>query len=473
MHRRPERVDVAAVMKGFKGGAAVAAGENFDVTPANIDRRTTIARLPGAAGLRVALLPKSTRGGKVVALITLRLGDEKTLFGKDVIGAATASMLSRGTERLGREALSAAFEKLQTSWQVAGGAQGVVMRIETTRDNLAPSLALAREVLRTPRFDPQEFEQMKAGWISDIEQSRSDPEAILALALERHGNPYPRGDVRYAMTFDETLAEIGALKLDDVKAFYRGFYGASNSVVSAIGDFDAPTLTAALQSDFGDWSSPTPYARVPEPALDIPPANLRLEVKDKQNAVASAKLDLPLGESDRDYQAIRLASQIFGGGGGGSGRLWDRVREKEGLSYGIGASLGGGQFERNAEWQMNAIAAPQNVDRVKTAFDEELARARRDGFTADELQKAKDAIAAASRLGRAQDLSLARALESFVERDKTPLYFAELDAMRAGITLDEVNAVFRKYVVPDRMVYGAAGDFEGLAAGVARSPAAK
>jgi zinc protease len=469
----PARVDVAAVMKDFKGGDAVAAGENFDVSPENIDKRTTIATIPGAAGVRAALLPKATRGGKVVALIALRFGDEKSLFGKDTAGAAAASMLSRGTERLTREQLSAAFEKLQTSWQVSGTAQGAVLRLETTRANLAPSLALAQEVLRTPRFDAAEFEQMKAGWISEIEQARSEPQAILTQALERHGNPYPKGDVRYPMSFDESLAEINALKLDDVKAFYRDFYGASNGVVSVIGDFDPAALTTQLQSGIGDWTSKTAFVRVPEPVIDVPPVSLRIEVKDKQNAVADGKLSFALRESDREFQALRLAVQIFGGGGGGSGRLWDRIREKEGLSYGVGAVVGGGQFDANAEWQMFAITAPQNIDRVKAAFDDETARARRDGFTADELKRAKEAIIASSRLGRAQDATLARTLESFVERGKTPKYFGELDALRAQITLDEVNAAFRKYVVPEKMVFGVAGDFANAKGPVARLPAAK
>ena len=411
----PARVDVAAVMKDFKGGEAVAAGENFDVSPDNIDKRTTIARLPGAAGLRVALLPKSTRGAKVVALIALRLGDEKSLFGREIAGDATANMLSRGTARLSREELAAAFEKLQTSWLVAGGAQGTVLRLETTKANLAASLALAQEVLRNPRFDAGEFEQMKAGWISDIEQSRSEPQAILSMELERHGNPYPKGDVRYAMTFDETLAEVAALKLDDVKAFYRDFYGASNGVASVIGDFDAQALTTQLQNGFGDWTSAVAYVRVPDPARDVPPADLRIEVKDKQNAVVEGQLMFALRESDREFQAMRLAAQIFGGGGGGSGRLWDRVREKEGLSYGVGATLGGGLFEANAEWQLSAITAPQNVDRVRAAFAEEMARARRDGFTAAELKKAKEAIASFSRLGRAQG-RVARAHARVVRR---------------------------------------------------------
>ena len=147
----PARVDVAAVMRDFKGGDAVVAGENFDVSPQNIERRTAIATLPGAAGIRTVLLPKTTRGGKVIAFVELRFGDEKTLFGKDTVGEIAAAMMSRGTERLTREQLAAAFETLQTTWGVEGGSQGIVLRIETTRANLAPSLALATEVLRHPR----------------------------------------------------------------------------------------------------------------------------------------------------------------------------------------------------------------------------------------------------------------------------------------------------------------------------------
>ena len=466
----PVRVDVAAVMRDFKGGEAVAAGENFDVTPANIERRTTIATLPGAAGIRAALLPKSTRGAKVVALIGLRLGDEKSLFGRDMAGDVTAAMLSRGTERLTREQLAAAFERLQTTWSVSGGSQGVEVRLETTRANLAASIALVAEVLRTPRFDPAELDQVRTAAVAGIEESRSEPQAILALAIERHGNPYPPGDVRYASTFDETLAALRAVTIDDVRAFYRDFYGASQGVVSVVGDFDAPTVSTQLASALGDWTSKTAYARVPDPALTIAPAQIRIEVKDKQNAVAEGKLEFPLLEADRDFQALRLALQIFGGSGGGSGRLWDRVREKEGLSYGVGASISGGQFQPNADFTFDAITAPQNADRVTASFQEELLRARRDGFTADELKRAKDAVASSSRLARAQDASLARALQSFVERGRTPLYFAELEALRAQLSLDDVNAAFRKYIVPEKLVYGVAGDFANAKGAVARLP---
>ena len=75
----PATPDLAAALKDYKGEATVAAGEAFDPSPANIEARTTRTT---AGGLKLALLPEKTRGGKVVAQMTLRYGDEKSLMNR-------------------------------------------------------------------------------------------------------------------------------------------------------------------------------------------------------------------------------------------------------------------------------------------------------------------------------------------------------------------------------------------------------
>ena len=384
----PARVDVASVMKDFKGGAAVAAGENFDVSPDNIARRTTIATLPGVAGVRTALLPKSTRGGKVVATIALRLGDEKSLFGKDIVGAAAASMLSRGTERLTREQLAAAFEKLQT---LVERRRRRDRRRAAAGDHARQSAAVARsspsEVLRTPRFD--------AGGVRADEDGLGQRHRVGALRsagarcsqrLERHGNPYPKGDVRYAMTFDETLSEIAALKLDDVRAFHREFYGASNASWWSVGDFDAAAVTPQLQKELGDWASRPPTCACRSRLLSVPPADFRIEVKDKQNAVVAGLLEVPLRE-DR--------ARIPGAAPGGADLR--RLGRRQRPALGPGAREGRPVVRRRRLPRGRPVQRQRRLEPVRhrraaehgpacgTAFDQELARARRDGFTADEL----------------------------------------------------------------------------------------
>jgi zinc protease len=141
------------------------------------------------------------------------------------------------------------------------------------------------------------------------------------------------------------------------------------------------------------------------------------------------------------------------------------VRQHDGLSYDVGSALTGGQFDANASWEISAIFAPQNLSKVRSAIADEMARALKDGFGADEVQRAKDAIDEQVRLSRAQDRGLAGLLALLVERDQTPLYLSQIQGIRDSLTVDEVNAAFRKYVHAQDLVLGVAGDLAKSGAG--------
>ena len=119
----PPRPDVAAALKGYKGDAVVAAGEAFDPSPANIDKRTTRATLPG--GLKLSLLPKKTRGATVVVDLTLRFGDEKSLMNRSTAGQLAGAMLMRGTTKRTRQQIQDEFDRLKARVRVGGAATNV------------------------------------------------------------------------------------------------------------------------------------------------------------------------------------------------------------------------------------------------------------------------------------------------------------------------------------------------------------
>ncbi len=97
----PVVASVAAIVSDYRGHEIVQAGEAFDASPANIDARTRRSTL--ASGMRVTLLPKQTRGGRVVAQVTVRFGTEQSLTGKADSSNLLTSMLSRGTTTLTRQ----------------------------------------------------------------------------------------------------------------------------------------------------------------------------------------------------------------------------------------------------------------------------------------------------------------------------------------------------------------------------------
>lgn len=451
----PAKVDVAAQMKSFKPQAAAAAVEAFEATPANIDRRTQRFEV---GGVRVALLPKGSRGNAVQATLSLRFGDEKSLFGQSEVGDAVAAMLDKGSTTLTRQQIQDRLDALRTDMSISGGAGLVTVNLSSRREHLADAIALVGDLLRRPSFPPEALGEIKRQSLASIEQERKEPEAVLGNALNRLGNPYPRGDLRYASTFDETVQDVTSVTLAQVREHHQKFYGARSGEFAAVGDFDVAAVRAALQAAFGDWQAGMPYARVPQPLIAVPPERLLLATPDKQNATMRVELPLPVAESDADYAALTMANYLLGSGG--SSRLWKRIRETEGLSYDVRSTVEWNLFEPHSPWSATAIFAPQNQPKVEAAFREEMARALKDGFTAQELAEGQRGLLNFRRLSRSRDSTVAAALATNLHLGRTFERTAQVDAQLQALTLEQVNAALRKYLLPDKFIHGYAGDFK-------------
>ncbi len=427
----PSTPDVAALLKDYKGDAAIAAGEAFDPSPASIESRTLRSALAG--GLKLALLPKKTRGATVVAAMTLRYGDEKSLVNRVTAAQLTGGMLTRGTARHTRQQIKDEFDRLRARVSIGGGPTQAVLSIETTRENLPAVLSLAAECLRESTFPAAEFETLKQETLASIEQGKSEPEQIAGTAYQRHLNPYPKGDVRYVPTSDEELAEVKATSLEDVKKFYSDFYGASNGELAIVGDIDAKAAGKLAQDLFDNWKSPRSYARVPGVYHDVAPAHESFEAPDKANAVLFAGMNLELRDDDPDYPALVLGNYMLGGGFLNS-RLAVRIRQKEGLSYGVGSRLQASSLDKSGSFMTFAIYAPQNAGKLEAAFKEEIARVLKDGFEAKEVEEARSGWLQSRQVSRAQDAALARLLAQDLYLSRTLAWDAEMEKKVAALT---------------------------------------
>lgn len=452
----PPPVDVMAMVKDYKGDIAVAAGEAFDPTPANLDARTQRFTLPN--GMKVALLPKKTRGEAVSFNLSLHFGDEKSVFGKATTGALTGSMLMRGTAKHSRQELDDALDKLRAKMSAGGSQVGASVSGQTYRKELPDVLRLAAEVLREPTFPASEFETLKRQRTTSLEASRTEPQALASRALARHGNPYPVGDVRYSPTVEESIANNNAATRDEVAAFHRAFYGASNAELSIVGDFDPEATRALVTQLFGDWKSPAAYTRVPDPYRVNQPTAIRIAAPDKANAFLIGKQALPLDDLNPDYPALLVASFILGDSS--SARIPERLRQKDGLSYGAGSVFQPSALDANSAMAAYAIFAPQNLDKVRTGLTEELDRAVRDGFTDAEVSAAKAGVLQERALSRTEDARIAGALSTQSYLGRTYATSAAVDAAIAKLTTADVNAALRKYVKPGEFAYAFAGDFD-------------
>jgi zinc protease len=454
----PQRVEVPAapavaeVMKDFKPKAATSAAEAFDPSQENIDKRT---RRVQVGNIKVALLPKKNRGETVNVAITLRIGNEKDLFGQQLNSTMAGSMLARGTTKYTRAELSDQWERLKVTGRVSGPGAS----LQTTRPNLEGALRLTAHVLKEPRFDPQEFEQLRNQRVTNIMSQLSEPEARAGDELATHFNIYPKGDWRYNPTLEESLAETRAAKLEEARLFHKRFYGAEVAEIAIVGDFDADRALALVKELFDGWRPEVPYQRVTLEYKEIPAAAKTVETPDKENAVLLARQNIEMRDDDPDYPALYVANYILGGGASFDSRLGARIRQKDGLSYGVGSELSVGPLDRAGAWSAYAIAAPANVPKVETALREELARALKDGFTEAELASAKSGIIQMRAQNRAQDGGLAAAWAANLHLGRTFAYSKQFEEKILALKLSDVAAALRKYVDPAKLTVVKAGDF--------------
>jgi zinc protease len=442
----PPAPSVESILKEFKPQASTLVAEDFEPTQDNIMKRT---QLVTEGGVKLALLPKKNRGEAVTVNLRQHIGDEQNLFGKGSVPELTGAMLMRGTSRYTREQLADEFDRLK----IAGG----LTHFQTTREHLPEALRLVAHVLKEPAFPAAEFEQLRRQALVALESSRAEPQAVAARALARHFDLYPKGDVRHANSFDEDLAELNAARLEDLRAFHREFYGSVPAEMAIVGDFDAAAIAPLVDELFGAWRAPANVAPVLRRHADIAPLKTTLDTPDKENGVYTARLNLDLNIDDPDYPALMLANYIFGEGGLRS-RLMDRIRQKDGLSYGGGSQLEPGDRDRAGAFGISAIAAPQNLQRLDAAIRAELARAVKDGFTASELAGAKSGLMQQRQQTRAEDGAVAAGWTAYLYRDRTYDWSRQFEAKLMAVTLPQLNAAFRKAIDPTKLSVVMAGD---------------
>jgi zinc protease len=453
----PNTPSSAERMKDYKGGEAIQQGEVFDPTPKNIESRVIRAELPN--GLKLLMLPKKTRGGAVVVTMNVRFGDEKSLFGKSPAASMAGSLLMRGTRNKTRQQIQDETDRLKAQISVSGGSTGVSASIRTFEPTLADSLRLVRELLRESTFPETEFEQVRQMRLASVENARSEPTSLVQLELFRHLNArYARGDVRYVSSIDEEIEDAKTVTLEEARNFYRQFYGVGEGELAVVGQFDSAQMQKLISELFGDWKSPVRYERIPNAYTAVPPINQKIETPDKQNAFFMAAMYTKATDEDPDYAALQIAGYIFGGAP--TSRIFERIRVKEGLSYGASASFSVPTRDDLGTFMAYAIAAPQNTPKVEEAFNEEVAKALREGFSADEVEKAKKAWLDNRAISRAEDTSIASLLTSRARWDRTVMWDEELETAVAALTPAQVYEAFRHHVDPAALSIVKGGDFK-------------
>ncbi len=473
-------VDVAAELADYQGKAVAATAVDFELTPANIEAHTVYRRLSvkGEPGLRLAILPRPTKGDRVNGTLRLHWGTAETMNGQAVLAGMIGPMLMQGTRKRSEDDIAKALLALDARLTITSSAGGLTANFELPAANMAGFEALQSELLREPSFADIPFERVHKAMLATMHNSRSDPAAVAQNALQRvfaapatdqngrDAGRYPVGDPRTARTLEESDALARAITAAQLRDFWSRFAGAAHGELALVGPVQPDEVTAQLQKELGEWKAPEPrqpwFVEWPSD-LDRMAALPPIQVPDKANATYVARIPLAMDSDDGDFPALYAGVQMLGGRPGTA--LWKRVREEEGLSYGVSSSLSVPAHSalqpegRAASISITASFAPQNRQRLQAVVHEELAKRADSGFTSIEVGFARRAILSARANALAQPASLAGILATNLRYGRDMTRYAQFDAAYDKLGADAVNTALRKYLRLERMVEVTAGTF--------------
>jgi len=477
----PATPDLEATLGNYKSTINVAHGEAFDPTPANIEARTVRAQL--ANGMKVIVLPKKTEGDRVSATIELRFGDADSLKGNNEAAQLAGSLLGRGTKTHTRQQLQELMRQLDATITASGGGgggfgggrggrgggfgggggiSGASANISAPRANFQKAFALAVEMLREPAYSDTDFDQAKTARIKALENPQTEPTQLAAEALQRQLSPWAAGDVLYMKTRDEQSAELKKVTLDDVRKFHDQFYGANYGVVAVVGPVEQAAVSKMAGDLLAKWNTAMAYKPIVAPFKSAAAINRKIETPDKANAQFEAGLRFQLSETDPDYPAMLLAGYMFGGPI--TSHVSDRIRNREGLSYGANARVGIPTEGDSASLTATVSLNPQNGPKVESSFVDELAKTLANGFSAAEVADAKKAYLQALLVQRSQDNALLTLLASHEQLGRTMKWDEQLEQRIQALTPEQIATAFRKHIDAKSLSIVKAGDFKSAGA---------
>ncbi len=447
--------DVAAYVQHVQGDNVQDPGEVFAATLDNIEAHTTRATL--ASGISAALLPKKTRGGKVRFSLRLHWGDERSLQGMSTAASLVGPMMLRGSTKHSFQDVADLEDQLQAHLAITSTAEGMTIEIETVRDKLAAAIDLVAELATSPSFPDKQLAIVRQQQLATLEQQLQEPAANALAKLDQLVTKWPKTDPRYTESIADEIDQLRRVKLAEIKQFYKKFAGAGHGELVVVGDFDVAAIPAQVDKRFASWQTKQPYTRLPAKAFGVAGQTAAIDLRDKAQSTIAWAYDLPMRDTHADYPGLLVALQLLGGDS--ASRLWMRLREHEGLSYGVGTYVTADPFDDAATVLGYAVVAPENVSKAKASILDEIGKLASSGTAlAAELQRAKDAYIKDQDTQLSDDGYVVTLLANQLFRGRT---IAELKDLRAKIeatTLADLARIATRYLDPKRLTMVVAGD---------------
>jgi zinc protease len=388
----------------------------------------------------------------VIILGVLPAGDAMSESGNIAIPTLSGMMLDRGTKSLDKFSISEKLDNVGAEISFAVGVQSLEIRAKCLKKDLPLIIDTMAAELRTPALLAAEFSKAKEQFIGELQASLQNSSALASEAFDRA--IFPEGHPNRPHTLKEYIAAAKTANLEELRAFQAKYYGPAHMTLVVVGDVADADTQADIAKAFSGWSGGQDYLRAAKPAAVAAATEITVPLTDKPSVNVLFGQPSGVRYSDPDGLALHVGTAILGRGF--TGRLMSTVRDKEGLTYNIGASMGDDSIV-DGVWEVSASFAPALLSKGVESTRREVSKWWKDGVTEQELAARKQGEIGAYFVSLSTTLGLAETILVNAQRGYDPSWLDAYPKALKALTRDQVNAAIKAHINPTTMVLVEAG----------------
>ncbi|HEX3396518.1 MAG TPA: pitrilysin family protein [Steroidobacteraceae bacterium] len=383
----------------------------------------------------------------VVILGVLPAGDAMGESGNVAIPTLSGMMLDRGTKALDKFAISEKLDNVGAEISFTVGVQSLEIHAKCLKKDLPLIIDTIAAELRTPSLLVGEFNKAKQQLIGELEASAQNSGALASEAFDRA--IFPEGHPNRPRTLNEYIAAAKNANLEEVRAFQAKYYGPAHMTLVVAGDVSDADAQADIGKAFSGWSGGQDYIRPAKPAAAAAANEITVPLADKPSVTMLLGQASGLRYSDPDNLPLRVGTAILGHGF--TGRLMSTVRDKEGLTYNIGANLSDDSVT-DGLWEVSASFAPALLPKGVESTRREVAKWWKDGVSEQELAAHKQGLIGGYFVSLATTQGLAETILVNAQRGYDPGWLDAYPKALKALTREQVNAAIRTHINPNALV---------------------
>ena len=373
------------------------------------------------------------------------------------ISAFTSAMLDKGTFNKDKFEIGDALDSVGAELKFGSTKHHIYFTGHCLNSDVNMVLKILAEQLKTPAFENDEIDKLKTRMIGKLEQSLEDTKKQALISFLR--TLYPKHHSNYRYKTEENLSFVDAITKKDLITFHDSAYGINTMNIAVAGDINAQKFNEQIIQNFADWKKQS--LNEIDKKINIKPVSKNVEkinIKDKTSADMYLGQYIGIDREHTDYYPLMLGIYILGGNF--SARLMQTVRDEQGLTYGIGSSIGGSNFGTDGYWSTWGTFAPDLIEKGQNATMEQINKWYKKGVLEKELISKKSTITGSYKVALDTTSGLVSQILSNAERKKPISYLDEYVSIINKISLEEINNAISKYIDPDKLTLVTAGSFD-------------